>query len=219
MDVDVLSGVVLDKAELPESVHEKADARTSCSHHFRQSCLTESGNRHFGHTFRSETCHQQKNARQSLFAGIEKLVDQIILVSDIPPQEVLHEQSRQFWLQSHFTPEGGFLDIQKNAICQGRRGRHAYKLTGEAAFSEKVAHAQDSKNSFSTVISYYAQPYLAGLDEKQSIHVITLSENLFFFRKRNHSPPLANTGKKRKGIEIACFLLSFDSLCHSARAI
>jgi len=121
VDVQVFSDVVLDKAELPEPVHEKADTRTSCSHHLCQRFLTEPRNGHLGHFFRTEVCHQQKNAGQ---AGIEELVDKIILVSDILLQEVLHKQSRQLWLQSHFTQEGGFVDIQKNAICQRGRGRH-----------------------------------------------------------------------------------------------
>ena len=83
MDVQIVSNVVVDKAELPESVHEKADPRTGRPHHLRQSLLTKSGDRHFGHSFFSELRHQQENPRQPLFAGVEKLIDQIILVSNV----------------------------------------------------------------------------------------------------------------------------------------
>jgi hypothetical protein len=38
----IMSNVVVDEAELPESVHEEADPRTGRSHHLRESLLTQS---------------------------------------------------------------------------------------------------------------------------------------------------------------------------------
>src|SRR5579864_4045469 len=47
VNVQIVSNVIVDKAKLPESVHEEADSRTSRSHHLGQSLLTQSGDRHF----------------------------------------------------------------------------------------------------------------------------------------------------------------------------
>ena len=91
MDVQGISDVVIDKAELSESVHEEADPRARGPDHLRQSLLTQSGDRHFGHSLFAELSHQEKNSRQPSFAGVEKLIDQIILIPDVPLQQVLDE--------------------------------------------------------------------------------------------------------------------------------
>jgi hypothetical protein len=49
--VDLQLAVVLDEAQFPESVHEKADSRGSCADHFRQSLLTDPTNYGVGCTF------------------------------------------------------------------------------------------------------------------------------------------------------------------------
>jgi hypothetical protein len=82
---------VVYKAQFPESVHEEADSRTGCAHHFCQGFLAQSGDRHFGHAFFAEMCHQEKHSRQALLAGIEKLIDQIILIADVSLQQVFSQ--------------------------------------------------------------------------------------------------------------------------------
>jgi len=86
VNVQIVSNVVLDKAELPEAVHEETDPRAGRPHHLGQSLLAQSGNRHFRHAFFTELRHQQKNTRQPLFAGVEELIDQVILISDVSLQ-------------------------------------------------------------------------------------------------------------------------------------
>jgi len=76
--------VIVDEAQLPEPVHEKTDPRARCSYHFRQHLLTDLGNYNLGFAFLAKMSEQQEDSGQPLFARIEKLVNQIFFVTDIP---------------------------------------------------------------------------------------------------------------------------------------
>jgi hypothetical protein len=64
-----------------EPVHEKADPRPGRAYHLPERLLTDLGNYSLGNTFLTKMSKQEQNPSQSLFAGIEKLVDQIFFVS------------------------------------------------------------------------------------------------------------------------------------------
>lgn len=49
---------VVDEAQLPEPVHEKADPRTSGSDHLGESLLTDFGDNGFGNAFLAEMSQQ-----------------------------------------------------------------------------------------------------------------------------------------------------------------
>ena len=63
MDAQIISNVIVDEPELPESIHEEADPRACRPYHFCQSLLAQSGDLHFGHSLFAKLCHQQKNSR------------------------------------------------------------------------------------------------------------------------------------------------------------
>jgi len=73
--VDLKPAIVVDEAQIPESGHEKVYPRACRTHHRRQSRLACLGNHTLGSSFLAEMSQQQENSCQSLFAGIEKLVD------------------------------------------------------------------------------------------------------------------------------------------------
>ena len=77
---------IVNEAQFPEPIHEETDPRPGCTHHLGQRLLTDLGDYRLGHAFLAEVSKQQQNPRESLFAGIEKLVDQVLFVSDVPPQ-------------------------------------------------------------------------------------------------------------------------------------
>src|ERR1700722_4847751 len=77
---------VVDEAQLAEPVHEEADAGSGCADHFSQSLLTDLGDYGFWNAVFAEMSEQQKDAGQPLFAGVEKLIDQIFFVADISGQ-------------------------------------------------------------------------------------------------------------------------------------
>ncbi len=184
VDVQVISHVIIDKAEFPEPVHEEADPRARRADHLRQRLLTQSRNRHFGHSFLAKLCHQQKNSRQTLFAGIEKLIHQVVLISDVPLQQVLDKHGRQFRFAAHRQHHSLPLDMQKDAVCHCDRRRHTVKLTGQTTFSDKIAFAQNAKGCFFAGLRHHAELHLACLDKKYPVRRITLGKDRLFLVKR-----------------------------------
>jgi hypothetical protein len=68
---------VIDKAKLPELLHEMIDSRPGCAHHLCQIFLLDSGKHNPGSTFLAKMSQQEENPGQTLLAGIEKLIDEI----------------------------------------------------------------------------------------------------------------------------------------------
>src|ERR1039457_2157958 len=83
---------ILKKAQLSEPIHEKTDPRPGCSDHFRQRLLTDSWDHGFRNPFFAEMGQHKKSTRESLFAGIEELVNQVRFVSDVPCQQIYGKQ-------------------------------------------------------------------------------------------------------------------------------
>ena len=99
MDPD--AAVVFDKAELAESIHEEADAGPSGADHLCQSFLRDRWNQAFRFTRLAEFGQQHKNSRQTSFAGIEKLIDEISLGSHAPDQQEFQVHFREGVLLVH----------------------------------------------------------------------------------------------------------------------
>ena len=75
------AAVVFNKAELAKAIHEEADAGPGGSDHFRQSFLRDLWDQRFRFSRLAKLRQQQENSRQTLFAGVEKLIDKIGLGS------------------------------------------------------------------------------------------------------------------------------------------
>jgi len=75
------AAVVCNKAELAKAVHEKADAGPGCADHLRQGFLRDLRNQCFWFTWLAKLRQQQKNPRQTLFAGVEQMIDKVGLGS------------------------------------------------------------------------------------------------------------------------------------------
>src|ERR1700681_4505885 len=86
---------VVNKAELSEPIHEKIDSRPGCAYHFCEGLLTHLGDYSLGLSFLAEMSKQQKNTGESFLAGIEKLVNQILFVSNVPCQQIRCEHVRK----------------------------------------------------------------------------------------------------------------------------
>ena len=81
-------GAIVDEAQLLELVHEEADPRPGGAHHLSQRFLTNLRNYSLGYAFLTKMSKQEQNPSQSLFAGIEKLVDQVILIPNVSFEQV-----------------------------------------------------------------------------------------------------------------------------------
>ena len=84
MNLQCIAGVIINKSQFPEPVHEEADPRAGCADHFRQHLLTDLGNYTLLFAFLAKMSEQQKDPGQPLFAGVEKLINQVFLVTNVP---------------------------------------------------------------------------------------------------------------------------------------
>jgi len=86
--VDFYFSVVVNKAQLPESVHEETDARSRRADHLREGFLADSCQYRLRPTFLAKIRQKQKNPCQAFLARIEQLIDQILLDTTVASQEV-----------------------------------------------------------------------------------------------------------------------------------
>ena len=68
--------IVINKTQFLELVHEMTDPRPGGAHHLRQMFLIDSGKDTLRAPFLAKMSQQQKNPRQALLAGVEKLVNE-----------------------------------------------------------------------------------------------------------------------------------------------
>ena len=94
MDRQPVVIAVIDKAQLPELIHEMTDPRPGCADHLCQAILTDSGEYRFGSAFLAKMSKQQENPSQTLLARVEKLIDEIRFVSDVARQQMRDKQFR-----------------------------------------------------------------------------------------------------------------------------
>jgi hypothetical protein len=83
--------VVLNKAELPKLIEKETNARPRGADHFGQRFLTHLGNGRLRWCVFAEVGLQQENPGESLLAGIEELIHQIFLDSDVAREQIAHE--------------------------------------------------------------------------------------------------------------------------------
>ena len=140
--------IIVDKAMLPESVHEMTDPRPGCTDHLCQRILAYSGNNGFGLAFLAEMRKQQKNPGQTLFAGVEKLVYEVRFISDIAYQQMPDKQFRNIVMIMKYTLHQRFLNLVKGAIGHRNSRCHAQRLTGEASLAEELTGAQNGDDCF-----------------------------------------------------------------------
>ena len=74
---------VSDAATILELIHEMTHARPGCADHLCQGFLSNSGKHNLGPVFLAKMGQQQENPSQTLFAGVEELVHQVLFISDV----------------------------------------------------------------------------------------------------------------------------------------
>jgi hypothetical protein len=89
--VDMQPAIVLNEAQFPEFIHEKVDPGACCANHFRQRLLRYFGEYLLRLGFLSVASEQQKSPGQPFLAGVEELIDQILLDSDVSRKHISHE--------------------------------------------------------------------------------------------------------------------------------
>jgi hypothetical protein len=99
MDPDAT--VVFNKAELTKAIHEKADTGAAGADHLCQSLLRDGRDERLRFIRFTKFGQQQENPGQTLFAGIEKLIDNVGLDSHTPGQQEFHVHFGEGMLYVH----------------------------------------------------------------------------------------------------------------------
>jgi hypothetical protein len=91
--VDAQFTVVFDKTQLSEPIHEEAEPRAGGANHLREGLLADLGNHCLWRPVFAELGEQQQGACQAFFAGVEKMINQIFLETNVTGQQVRNESA------------------------------------------------------------------------------------------------------------------------------
>jgi hypothetical protein len=91
---------------------------------------------------------QEQNPSQSFLAGIKKLVNQILLVSNVPRQQIRYEHIGKCTLSVNHCHHSLLLDAHNRAIGYGACGAHPEGLPYKTTFSKEIARAQNAYRGF-----------------------------------------------------------------------
>ena len=121
------------------------------------------------------------------------LVNQILLVSDVPRQHISPKHIGQLYVPCQGEQHSLFFDSQERAVCHcASRGR-AGRLTSDGIFANKIAITQYVEDCFLPSLGLNAESYFSFLNDKQSIGRITLSIDCLSFSEGHHLPTNAPT--------------------------
>ena len=201
--VDFHAAVVVNESHFSELIQKKADARACCAHHLRQSLLTQLRDYVVLPSVFSVTRQEQQDSSQSLFAGIEKLVNEVRFVSDISGQQMHHELVRKHVLPMKYVPHRLVANLHESAVRQGGCGRHPQWLPRQTTFPEKIAGIQYRYRGLLALIRDYGEFDLSFLDVKHSVAGIPLSEDRVLLGERQNLPALADGCQEVVGVEFS----------------
>jgi len=179
--VDLQAAVVLDEAELAEFVHEEIYAGAGGAHHFREHLLRDFGKNPLELVFLAIACEEQQRARQALFTGIEELIDQVLLNSDVPSQHEGDEAIGELMFGVEDANHLGFFDHERGGRRNSGRRTNPNRLTGEASFANEIPRAQDGHDRLFARFIDDGEPYSTFLNIEDTSARIALREDRFFF--------------------------------------
>src|SRR5579863_1592126 len=166
--------IILDEAQLPEFVHEKIDAGPRCANHLRKHLLGYFGKHALRLARRAIAREQQKGARKAFLAGVEELVDQVLLDAYVSRKHVSDEAIGEQVLLVERANHLVFLNDEHGGWCDGGRSRNANGLAGKAPFPEKIARPKDRNNGFFAGLVDHSKPHTAFLNVHHLLRRITL---------------------------------------------
>jgi hypothetical protein len=89
--VDLHGAVVVDEAQLPEFVHEEADAGPGRANDLRQRFLADLHGNRLRSAFFAEIGQEEQRPSETLFTRIEQLIDQVRLDAAVARQKMSRE--------------------------------------------------------------------------------------------------------------------------------
>jgi hypothetical protein len=131
---------------------------------------------------------EEQRARQPLLAGVEEMVDKIFLDADVPREHVRNEAIGEGVLRVQELDHRALLNQQDLARRHGRRGRDAQRLTGQAAFAEKIARAEHRDDGLLSCRRHDRELHRAVLDVQHARASVALREDHLRWSVCGHPP-------------------------------
>jgi len=209
--VDADAAVVADKTELAKAIHKEADTGARGADHFSQGLLGDFRNQGFRLARLSKFRHQQENARQASFAGVEQLVDKVSLDADASGEQELEEQVREGMLRVQGADHLFAGDLEGGAGDDGGGGGEARSGDGdERILSHELAGVEQGDGGFLSGSRDDRDFGAALLQIEDRIGGVSLRKKVFPGGQLDDSSPQPGAGQKRLGIKCGFFELNHD---------
>lgn len=200
--VDLETAVILDEAEFSEFVHEKIHARARGADHLGEHLLRNFGEHTLGLVFLAVARQEQQRACQALLAGIEELIDQILLDADIARQHERDETVGELVFVVEDANHLGFFNDERSG-GRDRHGRaHANRLGGETALAKKIAGPENRHDGLFAALIDYRKPHAAFLNVDDVVASLALREDGFLGLKLHNFS--GYTGGIKKMLSVEC---------------
>jgi hypothetical protein len=134
-------------------------------------------------TFLAEMSQQQQYPGQSFLTGVEKLVNQVLFISDVPCQQICHEQVGKLVLPVKHVHHRLLVDFHHGAIGHGGCGAQPEALPCKATFPEEVALVKNPYGGFLPDLRHNREFYLSFFYIKNSIGRVALSKDRLLLGK------------------------------------
>ena len=199
--IDLQATVVLDETQLAEFVHEEIYAGAGGADHFREHLLRDFGKNPLEFVFLAIACEKQQRARQALLAGIEELIYQVLLNSDVPREHESDEAVGKLMFGMEDANHLGFFDHERGGWRDGGRRTDSNRLTGEASFANEITRPQDGDDRLLARFIDDGEPYSTFLNVEDTPARITLRKDRFLFFEFRDLPGHTRRIKKLLSIE------------------
>src|SRR5690606_34954952 len=100
----------------------------------------------------AEVRHEEEDPRQTLLAGIKKLVDQVFLDAGVPSQKVCHEPLGELRFVAENTHDGRLLDPHDDAFRHRHGPRYAHRMSVQATLTEEFTGPVERDDSLLSLL-------------------------------------------------------------------
>jgi hypothetical protein len=132
---------------------------------------------------------QQQSARQAFFAGVEELVYQVRLDSNVSHQHVRDEAVGELVFLVERANHFAFLNDERSGRRNRRRSRNAKGLARKAPFTHEITWSQDRHNSLFAGFVDHGKSCAAFLDVDHTLRGLALRKDGFFASEIDYLSP------------------------------
>jgi hypothetical protein len=146
--VNFQAAVIIDESQLAKFIHEGAYARPRGADNLGECFLADFCYDRFRFPFLAKVSHQEEHPRQTLFARIEELVDQIFLDASVPSQQLRYESLGKLRFVAEHAHDRHFVEPRDDAFCHRYDRPQAEWLACQASLAKEIPHSVERDDRF-----------------------------------------------------------------------